>query len=98
MMEYKPALDIKAPRARLSQAGVDSDSNLPKHEVPLEVQTRVTQGPHVWASWSRCLLPPDLARSGCHHVQVISILTGEGERKIIWKWMLILMILRPQYS
>ena len=55
MMEYKPALDVKAPRARLSQAGVDSDSNLPKHEVPLEVQIRVTQGPYVQQSWSRCL-------------------------------------------
>ena len=61
MMEYKPALDILAPRASLCSAGLDGDSNSAEHVVPLEVQIRVTQGPHVWASWSRCLLLPDLA-------------------------------------
>ena len=59
--EYKPALDVKAPRARLSQGGVDSDSNCAEQLLPLEVQIRVKQGATVQHNWSRCLLPPDLA-------------------------------------
>ena len=55
MMEYKPAQDILAPRASLCSSGLDGDSNSAEHVVPLEVQIRVTQGPHVQESWSGCL-------------------------------------------
>ena len=54
-------VNICAPKARLSPGGVDSDCHCAEQLLPVSLGFAPPTGPIVWASWSRCLLPPDLA-------------------------------------